>query len=926
MSVAAEYLQLFDEYSKKYGAKTAVLMCVGSFFEAYGIDNEKEKRGNAVELSSILNMVLTRKNKKIAENSISNPLMLGFPCVALQKYIPILLEENYTIVVVEQIKTNLSIRRVVADVISPSTYIDGRDDDNFLCLIYADQIAIGISAISVLTGRSIVHECYAKSGDASVSVDDAVSFLKQYRPREIVVTGVEIPELASYLDEGILCHRAEVKKVAKNVQYQDAVLGNLFENKTMLSNIEYVDLERKPYALTSYVLLTEFVYNHNPMLLKKLSLPEVFLPCDHLVLAANTIDQLNVLPRRKSKSKDNLFSVINRCSTSVGKRLLRQRLASPIFDADRLERRYQHIEDFGKVFGDRLPEIEKILGNIVDIERLQRRVCLGVINPNEFCSLQTSYRSLVELNDTLTAAECLPSITLNDDEYALLNDFVDICDSVFEFDSMTSCDIEDIAARVFKRGVFEKIDAAYDELHAETDKMEKLAQTLSAGSGSVKVCYMQNVGYYLSTSNSYAKRMQKDADLVLRSNKTTTRITSRDIDAASSKLTVLNERLKARSKQCYLKVLNRLSSCYGSMFHRLASFLAEVDVVKSNHKTSIMHDYCKPTIVRDTESFIDAKGLRHPIIERIDNGTEYVSNDVNIGMEHNGIVLYSMNACGKTSLLKACGTSVVLAQAGCFVPASRYEFHPFRCLMTRILSEDNIMKGQSSFVAEMSELRAILKRAEDAFTLVLADEITHGTEHTSGSSIFVASVETLASRNVNFVFTTHLHNVYPFVRNVKNVRVFHLSVSFDDDRITFERKLADGPGSSIYGLEVCEFLNMDTGFLARAFQIRNVITPDKTEKTSAIKTSRYNRSKIVQQCEICAYSPKALTDMPLDVHHIKHQSIADCNDIIEGVHKDAKCNLVALCKQCHVKVHKNQIEIFGYKQTTKGLKLVFDDF
>ena len=131
MSVAAEYLQLFDEYSKKYGTKTAVLFQIGSFFEVLGIDNEKEKRGNAVELSSILNMVLTRKNKKIAENSLSNPLMLGFPCVALQKYIPVLLEENYTIVVVEQVKTNLSIRRVVADVISPSTYIDGQDDDNF---------------------------------------------------------------------------------------------------------------------------------------------------------------------------------------------------------------------------------------------------------------------------------------------------------------------------------------------------------------------------------------------------------------------------------------------------------------------------------------------------------------------------------------------------------------------------------------------------------------------------------------------------------------------------------------------------------------------------------------------------------------------------------------------------------------------------
>lgn len=109
-------------------------------------------------------------------------------------------------------------------------------------------------------------------------------------------------------------------------------------------------------------------------------------------------------------------------------------------------------------------------------------------------------------------------------------------------------------------------------------------------------------------------------------------------------------------------------------------------------------------------------------------------------------------------------------------------------MMTRILSRDNIMKGQSSFVAEMVELKAILKRANDPSTLVLADEITHGTEHTSGSSIFISAVETLAKRQVNFLFTTHLHNVYPFVRDVPNVKVFHLSVAFENMRIVFERK------------------------------------------------------------------------------------------------------------------------------------------
>jgi DNA mismatch repair protein MutS len=337
-----------------------------------------------------------------------------------------------------------------------------------------------------------------------------------------------------------------------------------------------------------------------------------------------------------------------------------------------------------------------------------------------------------------------------------------------------------------------------------------------------------------------------------------------------------------------------------------------------------MYDYCRPIIDDSRPSFIEATKLRHPIIERIDNGIEYVPNDLSIGSDCNGIILYSMNACGKTSLLKACGLSVILAQIGCYVPAKSFRFAPFKCMMTRILSEDNMMKGQSSFVAEMSELRAILKRAHAPSTLVLADEITHGTEHTSGSSIFISSVEMLASRKVNFMFTTHLHNVFPFVSKIQNVRVFHLSVKFENDNIVFERKLKDGPGSSVYGLEVCEFLNMDKEFLARAFHIRNMITPIKTEPSAKVKMSRYNTKKPVNCCEICAYSKKIETDMPLDVHHVQQQSIQDCNCMINGTHVHSKSNLVTLCKQCHVKVHKGQIEIFGYKQTAKGLQLSFD--
>ena len=418
-------------------------------------------------------------------------------------------------------------------------------------------------------------------------------------------------------------------------------------------------------------------------------------------------------------------------------------------------------------------------------------------------------------------------------------------------------------------------------------------------------------------------------NLIIKYNKAIARITSKSVEAANTHIQSLNEDLKARTKKRYARMLEYLS-CSGQNSitdpHASALFVSRIDVIKSNHKVAKLYDYCRPTIVYDDmqeahnmrgygthiDSFVYAKNLRHAVMERIDDGNDYVPNDV--ALDGNGIILYSMNSCGKTSLLRAIGLSVILAQTGCFVPASEYRIHPFNRIMTRILSRDNIMKGQSSFVAEMSELRASLQRAVDQSTLVLADAITHGTEHTSGSAIFVSSVETLAAKNVNFIFTTHLHNVYPLVRNVPNVRVCHLSVAFKHSQkgersITFERKINDGPGGSIYGLEVCEYLDMDTQFVARAFEIRDSIAPDKTEELvglAQLKLSPYNKNKIKIKCESCGYRPRSLTDQPLHTHHRKEQHSADSDGMIDGIHKNAASNLAVLCVQCHGKTHSTR--------------------
>lgn len=904
-SVLSHYLKIYTEYHTKYGEKVVVLMQVGHFMEVYGVDNDKEEKfGNAVEISRILNIILTRKNKKIAENSMDNPLMLGFPCLAMSKYVPVLLAEDYTIVVVEQTKAGLGFRRTVTDVISPSTYIDSNEDDNYLVLIHVDKhMHIGMSAISVLTGNSVVHECYSDPNDKDLPLDDALGFIKQYRPREVVLSGEVPPQLSSYLElDDTLCQ--QISGHSLNIAYQNAVLGCAFENKTMLSNIEYLDLERVPHALFSYVLLIEFVNSHNPMLLRRMSKPELFTRREHLTLSTSTLDQLNVTSKTREK-KHTLFNVVNKCVTKAGKRLLLKRLTAPSADALEIRKRYDQIDEFSLLFSD--SDLDNVLKKIADLERLQRRMTVGIMTPAELAGFVTSHCLVLELDELVRSMKTKHIRCMDDKHRNAVNEFVSVCQYAFNLDALSSCDSENAT---FNSGVFAELDELRIQLENHMNAVNKLLDQVSAyGIEGARIDHVPTSGHCVVVSSMRAKKIPENSGLIVRYNKTIARVTSMAVETANKDVQSVTTLLRDRTSKRYARTLEYLSSSRCALTHA-TEFVSELDVVRSNFRIKELYNYCRPDIVCNGESSVDAKDLRHAIMERIDDGNEYVPND--IALNGSGIILYSMNSCGKTTLLKALGLSVILAQAGCFVPASSFKICPFSCIMTRILSRDNIMKGQSSFVAEMSELRAILKRAVDPSTLVLADEITHGTEHTSGSAIFVSSVETLSDRKVNFLFTTHLHNVYPFVRDVPNVRTCHLSVTFTHSgngtvsrSIVFERKLKDGPGGSVYGLEVCEYLNMDTKFLARAFQIRDAITPDKTEQNMNIKLSPYNKKKVKLRCESCGYAPRLPTDQPLHTHHIKEQQLANEEGMIEGKHKDSVSNLMVLCEQCHRKAHAN---------------------
>jgi DNA mismatch repair protein MutS len=349
--------------------------------------------------------------------------------------------------------------------------------------------------------------------------------------------------------------------------------------------------------------------------------------------------------------------------------------------------------------------------------------------------------------------------------------------------------------------------------------------------------------------------------------------------------------------------------------------------------------------VKDDENFMQIMQLRHPLIEIQERSGIYVPNDIVMGnraymdLPHpdsvmldvsvhdghdiNGVLLYGINSSGKSSLMKSIAIATLMAQSGFFVSAAVMKFSIFDSLFTRIVSKDNLAKGLSTFAVEMLELKNIFNRATMR-SLILGDEISHGTETLSGVAIVSSAIIKLAKLRSLFLFATHLHQLSTMkeITTLKNVVDLHLSVEYDEtrDTLVFNRILQSGSGSSIYGLEFAKSLHMDSEFLDIANRIRTRLANDFDELELLVKkkTSKYNKDLYVTKCVICG----AVAE---DVHHISQRSLADKAGFIGHFHKDSKHNLVPLCKEHHNQIHEGKIKVDGFVMTSNGLELKFEE-
>lgn len=925
-----EYIQYTQTYKKEYGDKTLVLMEVGSFWELY--DCNANMGADMKEIGSMLNIQISKKNKNIQDVSPKNPYMAGFPSQALQKYLPVLIDNDYTVVLVSQVTPPPNPQRKVTHIYSKGTVLDNQyqRDSNFVCSCYVEKSCIGLCAFDLSTGVVHLHESFNTSQDSTNHLDELVRLLTFYNPSEVVFFGT-LPNNMTFQD---LCFYTLVqhKKVYNmfdtynkrihTPSYQNFLLNTVYQPSCMLSPIEFLDLEKHPIAILAFAFSIEYVAKHSEVLVKELQLPKLHGPSDYMNISYNSSLQLDV---------PGLNKLLNRCKTSQGRRLFSYRLYNPSKHVTSLEKTYDSIQTVISNH-DQLQTALEYLKNIYDLEKLFRKMSLGKLNPSELQWITSSLQNIVHIS-RLNLEKDASCIYASERAQVLFDEL----HHTFDIDKCSKCNIDGINTNLFVEGFNAQVDDLIMQVNTFQKRIESFQNELHPH---FKLEQTDKDGFVLSITIKRYKEIENQACVssfshtllpgfnftfkechkqVMQSSYY--KLSNPAIDAFNeSYMSVLTE-LARISLELFKETCATIVKKYNSDINQhINPFVANMDVLVCNAKNALEFGYCKPAINKDVcTSFLHATSLRHPIIEKIQTHTMFVANDIELSEHVNGLLVYGLNAAGKSTLMKSVGLSIIMAQAGMYVPAESFVFTPFDALFTRIHRGDDMYNGKSTFMIEMSELRNILKRATKN-SLVLGDELCSGTESASAVAIVSAGLLRLSNQQTKFIFATHLHDLMNIdrVTSIKTMRVCHLHVEYNQqcDELVYHRKLRDGPGGTHYGIEVCKALDIDREFIELANSIRNEYT-----NTMVPKVSKYNAKLVYKTCAICSKHAH-------EVHHIIEQKHANAHGIFDNtkqkLHKNTLSNLVALCHTCHDNVHNNKIKILGYQQTSNGVRLEFE--
>jgi DNA mismatch repair protein MutS len=1000
MALIKEYFELTKKYQNEYGENTIVLMQVGSFFEVYGFLDKKTNTisGSKIkDFSRICDLNIVEKNVCVGSNDI---VMGGCKDFMVDKYIKKIQEANYTCVLYAQDENCKNTSRSLAGIFSPGTFFSddsSKLSNNIVCvwvelvenniLSKGKYVIVGISNIDNYTGKTSIFQFKEPYINNPTTFDQLERFISIYNPSEAIfisnLSNKELDDVINYSDiKCSLIHKINTSdslfikenlstlrtKNCEKQTYQREILSKFYKIPDF--DIFIQNFNENIIATQSFCFLLDFVFQHNPHLVNKISEPFFENCSNRLILANHSLKQLNIIDDNNHFGKySSVSKMLNECLTPMGKRKFLYNFLNPTTNIAYLQKEYDITEHLLETYIKYNDVLKNNLSSIKDITKCGRQVFLKKISPKTFYNLYNNILIISNIYDTIyTDEKIMEYLAIYEPNTDKIKEY---CDFLLLF-IQTNINIElakdidqtsQFDVNFINKNVDTELDSKTENMRNSEDKLEtirnyfnsliengeKKSKTKTTDFVKIHETEKNNLSLlctsrrckileeslpasknnivnlkYLSSYNNvqynFDFKISKTQFEYHKQTASNNIISDDQITSICKNISTIKNQMKDIITTVFYKFVDNFGE-FNTQLDSIINFITLIDVMYTKASIAKKFNYCKPTIVKADKSFIQVKELRHCLIEHLQTNELYVTNDIVLGDSNtDGILLYGTNAVGKTSFIRAIGISLIMAQSGLYVPCSEFNYCPYNYIFTRILGNDNIFKGLSTFAVEMSELRTIL-RVADKNSMVLGDELCSGTENTSAVSIFVAGIQKLHQINSSFIFATHLHEIidYDEITSLKSVSLKHMSVVYnrEKDLLIYDRKLQDGAGNSMYGLEVCKSLKLPEDFLEAAFNIRMKYNPTESSMLS-LKGSHFNSKKIMNLCESCG------KNMAQETHHLQHQQEANDNGIIKKkgstFHKNNLANLISLCEKCHLEFHKTNVQHKKVK-TSKGYKI-----
>ena len=781
------YVELKDKYED-----TIILYRLGDFYEMFFEDAE--------EVAHALELTLTGKSAGLDERVP----MCGIPHHAAEVYIDKLIKKGYKVAICEQLEDPKTakgiVKRDIVEVISSGTVINtnslNEKENNYIGCLYDFSYGFVLTYSDITTG-----EVYSEL--LTNNTDDVIYKILSLDIKELIVNELINKVLLS-----------KIRSLKIPVTIQNELLNDKYQN--IYQNISDARIVNSIKLLLYYldVLQKRNLSHFQEVVIKE---KEQYLEMD-----IHTKRNLELTECLRTKERTySLLWLLDNTKTAMGSRKLKYFIENPLLDINKINKRYDIVSKLLEEF-ILAEELRNDLYEVYDLERLCGKLSFGSANGKDLLQLKASLKVLPSIKEKLEKIGFYEKITTMSDLYDLLEK------SIYEEPPNTIKE-----GYLIKDGYSSELDELKDLSRGGKDFISRFEteERERTGIKGLKVGFNKVFGYYIEISKSYLNMVTDDMGYIRKQTLANCERFINPILKEKEDLILSSEdRIINLEYNLFIEIRDKCKE-YIPELQRTAKVISEIDVLSSFALVSEKYNYIRPIITTGNE--IKVLNSRHPVVERVLKGEEYVPNDIVMDNNTDILLITGPNMAGKSTYMRQLGIIAIMAQIGCFVPAEEATLPIFDKIFTRIGASDDLVSGESTFMVEMMEASRAIKYATRN-SLILFDELGRGTATFDGMSLAQAILEYVANKiKCKTLFSTHYHELTDMEKNIPNLKNKHVSAVEENGNITFLHKVKDGSVDKSYGINVAKLAGLPDEVIDRACGILNIYE-NKEKKTDTI--------------------------------------------------------------------------------------------